>query len=72
MKTHDFINANIGNKVYITGEGDLAMSGELRQLIYNKTELTLVKLTKSGMVYLEDESGKFYSVPPSNVREVGN
>jgi len=30
MKAYDFILNNIGNKVYITGDGDLAMCGEFR------------------------------------------
>lgn len=72
MKAHDFIRESIGCKVYITGDGDLAMNGELRHLIFNKTELTIVKLTRGGMAYLTDGKGKFYSVPPKNVREVNN
>lgn len=70
MKAHDFINSNIGNKVYVTGAGDLAFCGELKSIIYNKTELTIVKLTKSGMAYLVDAENNYYSVPPRNVREV--
>ena len=72
MKTHDFIEKSIGCKVYITGDGDLGMSGRLRNLIYNKTELTIVKLTKGGMAYLIDNYGNYYSVPPRNVREINN
>jgi len=49
MKAHDFIQKSIGCKVYITGEHDLAMCGRLRNLIFNKTELTIVKLTRGGM-----------------------
>jgi hypothetical protein len=70
MKNHEFIEKNIGAKVYITGDGDLAMNGEFRQLIFNKTELTIVKLTRGGMAYLTDDKGNFYSVPPRNVREL--
>ena len=70
MENHDFITENIGSTVYITGDGDLAFNGELRRVIFNKTELTIVKLTKGGMAYLTDGKGKFYSVPPRNVREV--
>jgi len=72
MKTYDFIRANIGNKVYITGHGDLAMCGELRNFIFNKTEFTLIRLTKGGMAILSDDNGKEFSVPPSNVSEVDN
>ena len=71
MKAHKFIECNIGNKVYVTGDGDLAMCSELRKVIFNKIELTIVKLTKAGMAYLVDDENNFYSVPPRNVREVG-
>lgn len=71
MKTLDFINQNIGGKVYITGERDLGMNSELRKFIYNKTEFILVRLTKKGMAYLESEDGKHYIVPPRNVRLIG-
>lgn len=73
MKNHDFIKENIGHKVYVTGDGDLAFDGWLRKIIStkdNRIELTIVKLTKGGMAYLVDEYGDFYTVPPRNVREV--
>lgn len=70
MTTYDFILNNIGSSVYITGDRDLAFNGELKPLIQNKTELTIVKLTKKGMALLTDGK-KTYSVPPSNVREIG-
>lgn len=72
MKAHDFIKSNIGNKVYVTPSGDLAFCGELKHIIYDKTELTIVKLTKSGMAYLVDAENNYYSVPPRNVREVSS
>lgn len=72
MKNHDFINLNVGKKVYITGDGDLGMKRELRRLIFYKTELKLLKLTKAGMAHLYDEETKLkYSVPPRNVRLIG-
>jgi hypothetical protein len=70
MKSYDFIVKNIGRKVYVNGDGDLAFNGELRGIIFNKTELTILKLTKGGMAYLVDDENNFYSVPPRNVREV--
>jgi hypothetical protein len=36
---------------YVTGDGDLAMCYEFRKIIFNKTELTIVKLTKSGGLF---------------------
>jgi hypothetical protein len=71
MSGYDFILNNIGNKVYITGDGDLAMCGEFRKLIFNKTELTIVKLTKAGLAYLVDDNKQYYSVPIKNVCLVG-
>lgn len=70
MKNHDFINSNIGEQVYVTGDGDLAMNSEFRNIIFNKTTLTIVKLTRGGKAYLKDSYGHFYSVPPRNVREI--
>jgi len=70
MKTYEFIRQAIGTDVYVTGQGDLACGRELSKLIYGKIKLKLIKLTKSGNAYLHDEeANKFYSVPPSNVRE---
>lgn len=72
MTTKDFIDQAIGNMVYVTGIGDLAVRSELRGIIFNKTELRLIKWTKGGNVYLHDEvKNKYYTVPPSNVREIG-
>lgn len=70
MKTLDFIKKAIGSKVYITRNGDLIMDAELKGLIYDKTELILIKLTKGGRAYLKDEkTNKYYSVSPKNIRE---
>lgn len=72
MKTKDFIDQAIGKLVYVICDGDLAFDRELREMIYNKTPLRLIKWTKNGKVYLHnEENNKYYSVPPSNVREVG-
>jgi len=71
MKNHEFIEKNIGNLVYITGEGDLAIHAELRDIIHNKTPLRIIKLTRGGLAYLQDEKTKrFYTVPPKNVQEM--
>jgi ribosomal protein L37E len=71
MKAHEFIEKNIGKKVYITGDHDLSMNGELRNFIFCKTEFVIVKLTRGGMAYLQNEQTKrCYAVPPRNVREV--
>jgi hypothetical protein len=73
MTTKDFIDQAIGKLVYVTGYRDLAMDGELRKIIFSKTELRLIKWTRGGKVYLHDEiENQYYSVPPSNIREVGS
>ena len=73
MTTKDFIDQAIGKMVYVTGDRDLAMCREFRKIIFDKTELRLIKWTRGGLAYLHDEAeNKYYSVPPSNVREVGN
>ena len=71
MKTYDFIQQAIGKKVYLIGDRDLGMDGTFRRFIYDKTELTLVELTKGGMAVIEHE-GQRYRVRPSNIREVGS
>ena len=73
MITKDFIDQAIGKLVYVTGDRDLAFYGGLRKIIFNKTKLRLIKWTKGGKVYLHDEvENKYYTAPPSNIREVGN
>jgi hypothetical protein len=59
MKTLDFIRQAIGQKVYLTPNGDLAINGELRHFIFHKTPLTLIELTKGGVAIVQDEQGKF-------------
>ena len=70
MKNHDFIKSNIGNKVYITGDGDLGFSGGMiASAIKFKIPMTIVKLTKAGNA---DDWVEYYSVPPRNVCEILN
>ena len=70
MKTYDFINSNIGNKVYISNY--LAIDPVLRKLISNKTELILKRLTKGGRAIVTDPNDIEYSITPKNIREIGN
>lgn len=66
MKTLDYIKANIGKHCNLNGSGDYAMN----KWIFRETDgeqLTIVKITKAGMVYLECTNGLFYSVPPKNI-----
>ena len=69
MKALDFIKEMIGKEVYITHGGDLGMCAELRGFIQHKDPLTLIKLTRAGLAFLQDEDGNYYSVPPRNVRD---
>lgn len=68
----DFIEKNIGNRAFISGDGDLALCGEFREAIFKKTKFTIVKLTKKGMAYLMDDYNNFYNVPPRNVFLIKN
>ena len=72
MKAYDFINLNIGKKVYLLPDGDLGMSSNLKLLIHYETPLTLLGLTKGGMAKVqEEENGNIHIVPPRNVRLIG-
>lgn len=68
MKAYDFINQAIGEQVYLTGDGDLAIHSHLKPFIYEKTSLKLIGLSKGGMAIVEHNGVKF-KVPPKNVRE---
>lgn len=67
MKLLDYLRSNAGKTVYITGDGDLMMDGELRPLIRNKTPLILEKISRGGKACVL-EGKKRYVVPPRNVR----
>ncbi len=73
MKTLEFIKSSIGNKVYLTNNGDLAIDPTFRDLIKNKTEFTLIGLSRGGMAIIAGDNNKeLHRVPPKNVREIGN
>ena len=67
----DEVVENIGELVTMNGMGDLAMSPEYRKYIGDKEgkfSLRILKLTRGGMVHLEDTTnGVIHSVPPKNV-----
>ena len=63
------IKQNVGAVVHLNGRGDLAFSGWLRPWINSDRWLRIVKLTRSGMAYLQRDDGQFESVPPRNVEE---
>lgn len=71
MKTLDYINANIGKYCTLNGNGDFMMNKWIFRETHNE-QLKIVKITKSGLVYLECSNGKFYSVPPKNIDIIGN
>jgi hypothetical protein len=65
--SQDEIKRNIGRRVVINGNRDLAIRGELRPLINEPAlDIRIEKLTKSGMAYLK-HGKQFYSVPTGNV-----
>lgn len=57
---------HIGKKCVLNSQGDLGICIELRTLIYDQKELTIVKITKGGEVYLS-HGKKFYTVPARNI-----
>lgn len=68
MKTLDFVNSNIGEKVVLVAAQDNMFDREVKGFIGNKTEFTLIKLTKSGDAYLQLSDGTYRSYPPSWLR----
>ena len=69
MKTHDFIKANIGNLVYVENVRDYGMLGDIRRVISNRRPLVIIKLMKTGMVYVETLNGTFLTLKPSSIHE---
>jgi len=67
MTTYEYVESNIGKQVYIDGGGDLAMDGDLKPFIMNKTPLTLIRLNKKGLAIVKDNKEVHYSVPPKNI-----
>lgn len=67
MKIYDLINQSIGNKVILIGKGDVGIDIKLRRFVYNKTELTLMRLTKGGMAIVSF-NGQEFKVPPRNIK----
>lgn len=64
----DEVTLHLCERVHINGNGDLGMCSELKPFIYNENRFMLIlKLTKGGMVYLEGDDGKYYSIPPKNI-----
>lgn len=62
----DEVPQHIGKQVTLNGSGDLGIYFDLRVLIHNKTPLTIVKVTKSGRVYLQ-LSKEFVTVDAANI-----
>ena len=69
--TREEIQRNIATIVTLNGDGDLAIEGNLRKYIYDRSNeypLAIEKLTRGGMAYLLDlHNDKYISVPPKNV-----
>lgn len=58
----------IGTKVYISNEIDVLMNRELRQLVLEKTILTLDRFDINGMALVKSDEGKEYKVRKSNLK----
>lgn len=64
MNTED-IKGNPWAHVVLNARGDLVMTH--KRYVYGDKGLRIVKLTRGGLAYLQDEDGKFITVPPRNV-----
>lgn len=61
------VKKSVGMQVTVNGSGDLAMEAGMKSLISDKIPLTILKLTRGGMGYVEDEKGDTYVIPPKNL-----
>lgn len=69
MKAYDFIKSNIGARVRVWNNRDLAFEYTMRQLMSRDRELYLVRLSRGGMAIIKDNiTGMEYSVPPYGIR----
>lgn len=66
MKRSD-IEFNIGNFCTVNGYGDLAFESDMKLLIYQKTKVTLIKVTKSGLIQVQGPNDEYYSIPQKNL-----
>ena len=67
MKRCD-IEENIGNFCTVNGYGDLAFESEMKPLIYRKTQVKIIKITKSGLIQVQDQANrKYYSLSQRNL-----
>lgn len=57
---------NIGKNCKVNILGDLVINKGLFGEIRDK-QLTVIKVTKGGLVYIKSEDEKFYSIPPKNI-----
>lgn len=69
MKSPDFIDLAIKHKLplRVTNDGDYAMS--YRKLIMNKTKLFAIRVTKKGLVLVQNEQEQTYFIRMTNLRE---
>ena len=65
------VKNHIGEKVYMNGRGDLAMSQPFRKYLYPRPEpepiFTIIKVTKSGLVQIQAENGELMSLGCKNI-----
>lgn len=73
MTALEYVTNNIGKTVFLTGDGDLGQTSELRPFIGSvgvspiPLPLTFIQLTKGGMAIVEG-NGVQYQVPPKNIQ----
>jgi hypothetical protein len=68
MKREDIVN-HIGKHVIISSFGNFPFYKHMSKYSNPEYEhpLKILKLTKSGMAFLEGDSGEKFSIPPSNI-----
>lgn len=68
MNKRRLLESKIGQRVDINGYGDLGMDAEMRPFIWNNESVILVVgITKAGLVNIEVDGDRQYSVPMRNV-----
>ena len=70
MKTLDFINANIGERVYISNSSEY-FDSEIKRIVFGQKEspvMILQGLTKGGLAYIKVNDVEYISIKPSHIR----
>ena len=66
------VKKSIGKLCTVNGYGDLAMESEMKILIYNKTKVKIIRLTRSGLIQVQSPDNKLFSIPQKNLDIIQN